>query len=435
MSSNNGQQSLVRNPRTLSNKLRAIKSKNRILKTHPRAWARAVQSRIRELESSKCEEKSRLCEEETMLCEAENMLREAESKLREAETMLCKEETMFREEETLFREAESKLRGAETMLRELESQRLCNSMRQINDSFFHATLEYYDAAYDFMKKFLPQDIQLACKIKEIQQESSVHIDDYFHHTASNVVLSVPTNTEKGYRTFILIEHQSTVDNNIPWRMMKYMQAIIERYDAQHKIKPHVAPILFYQGDGKPYNGALNVQDDIFPKSMRHTLATVNMTVVDLAIMSDDEIMNCGKVSAMMLAMKYARKSSDINKVMDKMAVALGRLPRRLQGRSLMYVSEQWGGDMDLLMQAMSKRKSLSEGKMVSLADILRAEISEQISERERAKGRAEAREEVRQKLLQAAKNLLLKGMSLREIQEVTGLSDQDVQEFGAYTLH
>ena len=356
MSSNNGQQSLVRNPRTLSNKLRAIKSKNRILKTHPRAWARAVQSRIRELESSKCEEKSRLCEEETMLCEAENMLREAESKLR----------------------------GAETMLRELESQRLCNSMRQINDSFFHATLEYYDAAYDFMKKFLPQDIQLACKIKEIQQESSVHIDDYFHHTASNVVLSVPTNTEKGYRTFILIEHQSTVDNNIPWRMMKYMQAIIERYDAQHNIKLHVAPILFYQGDGKPYNGALNVQDEIFPKSMRHTLATVNMTVVDLAIMSDDEIMNCGKVSAMMLAMKYARNSPDLNKVMDKMAVALGRLPRRLQGRSLMYVSDKWGVDMELLMQAIAKHKSLSEGKKVSLADILIEEISEQISEREYA---------------------------------------------------
>ena len=105
----------------------------------------------------------------------------------------------------------------------------------------------------------------------------------------------------------------------------------------------------------------------------------------------------------------------------------------------MYVSEQWGGDMDLLMQAMSKRKSLSEGKMVSLADILRAEISEQISERERAKGRAEAREEVReevrQKLLQAAKNLLSSGMPLPQIQQCLGLSEQDVQEIGAYTLH
>ena len=109
----------------------------------------------------------------------------------------------------------------------------------------------------------------------------------------------------------------------------------------------------------------------------------------------------------------------------------------------MYVSDKWGVDMELLMQAIAKHKSLSEGKKVSLADILIEEISEQISEREYAKGREEgfkkgreeAREEVRQKLLQAAKNLLSSGMPLPQIQQCLDLSDQDVQEIGAYTLH
>ena len=142
--------------------------------------------------------------------------------------------------------------------------------------------------------------------------------------------------------------------------MKYMQALIERYDAQYKIKPHVAPILFYQGDGKPYNGPLNVQDDFFPKGIRPTLATANLTVVDLASMSDEKIMDCGKVAAMMLAMKYARKQSNLNEVMDKMVIALERLPKRLQGRSLMYINDQWGYSAELFKQILSERKILSE---------------------------------------------------------------------------
>ena len=406
-------------------------------------------------------------------------LQEKESKLLAVDRKLLVADRQLQEKESKLRELNSQILAAEGKCLNLEIQyqlyKIRNSMNQVHDALFRTTCEYLEAVYDLMCKFLPPDILQACNIKDIRQESGEHIDDYLHHTASDVVVSVPTTTEPGYRILILLEHQSTVDNNIHWRMMKYMQALIERYDAQYKIKPHVAPILFYQGDGKPYNGPLNVQDDFFPKGMRHTLATVNLTVVDLASMSDEKIMDCGKVAAMMLAMKYARKQSNLTEVMDNMVIALERLPKRLQGRSLMYINDQWGYSAELFEQILSERKILSEGKMASLTEIMAAEISAQISEQERAKGREEGREEMRkemreemreemrkevreemreediakglekglekgreesrQKFLQVAKNLLLDGMSLPKIQQYLGLSDQDVQELRAAALH
>ena len=69
------------------------------------------------------------------------------------------------------------------------------------------------------------------------------------------------------------------------------------------------PVLLYQGDSTPYQGPLNVQDNVAPKGLPPTIQSQDIILIELAVMDDEEILKYGKAAPMMLAMKYARKKA------------------------------------------------------------------------------------------------------------------------------
>ena len=284
-----------------------------------------------------------------------------------------------------------------------------------HDGYFRVNLEEPKVRNTFLKRFLPKYFQQICNIEASALELNHHVGDALEQTVSDVVLSIPTTD--GYKVFTLIEHQSSADKNIVWRMYEYMNAIIKRHHKQQGTRPHVVPILFYQGDGKPYSGTLNVQEEFMPKIMSPTITSRDLVVVDLAPMSDDEIMGCDNLAAMMLAMKYVRKPDDFNKVMDKMIIALSRLPSDLQGKTLIYINNQWDYAKQELERAMHERQILSEGKMSNLIDVLRKEIREHDLK------------QYEQKLQQSEQKLQQSEQKLQQSEQKIQQSEQKIQQY------
>jgi predicted transposase/invertase (TIGR01784 family) len=53
--------------------------------------------------------------------------------------------------------------------------------------------------------------------------------------------------------YVVIEHQSSPDNHMAFRLMRYAIAAMQRHlDAGHKTLPLVVPMLFYHGATSPY---------------------------------------------------------------------------------------------------------------------------------------------------------------------------------------
>ncbi|CAK8742636.1 hypothetical protein SODG_005890 [Sodalis praecaptivus] len=65
---------------------------------------------------------------------------------------------------------------------------------------------------------------------------------------SDILYSVNANGVDGY-VYCLIEHQSTPDKLMAWRLMRYCMAAMQRHlEAGHDKLPLVFPVLFYCGE-------------------------------------------------------------------------------------------------------------------------------------------------------------------------------------------
>lgn len=88
-----------------------------------------------------------------------------------------------------------------------------------HDALFKLFLRQPDTARDFLAFHLPAPIHALCDMKTLKLESSSFIDDDLRESYSDVLWSVKTEQGPGY-IYCLIEHQSTSNKLIAFRMMR-----------------------------------------------------------------------------------------------------------------------------------------------------------------------------------------------------------------------
>ncbi|MBZ4307408.1 Rpn family recombination-promoting nuclease/putative transposase, partial [Mycobacterium tuberculosis] len=72
-----------------------------------------------------------------------------------------------------------------------------------------------------------------------------------------ILYSLQTQAGEGY-IYLLIEHQSSADRHMAFRLMRYAIAAMQRHlDAGHKTLPLEVPLRFYHGATSPYRLSLN----------------------------------------------------------------------------------------------------------------------------------------------------------------------------------
>ncbi|MFK9842543.1 Rpn family recombination-promoting nuclease/putative transposase, partial [Escherichia coli] len=78
---------------------------------------------------------------------------------------------------------------------------------------------------------------------------------------SDVLWSLKTASGEGY-IYVVIEHQSSPDAQMAFRLMRYAIAAMQRHlDAGHDRLPLVIPVLFYHGLVSPYPFSLRWLDE------------------------------------------------------------------------------------------------------------------------------------------------------------------------------
>ena len=179
-----------------------------------------------------------------------------------------------------------------------------NSTPTPHDATFRQFLTQPDIARDFMELHLPAELQAICDLSTLKLESGSFIEDDLRQYFSDVLYSLKTTAGDGY-VHVLIEHQSSPDKHMAFRLIRYAVAAMQRHlEAGHKKLPLVIPVLFYTGKRSPYPYSTRWLDEFDDPILAGTLYSSAFPLVDVTVIPDDEIAGHRSMAALTLLQKH-----------------------------------------------------------------------------------------------------------------------------------
>lgn len=295
-----------------------------------------------------------------------------------------------------------------------------------HDAVFKRFLRQPETATDFLTLYLPEAIRQRCDFSTLRLQSASFIDEDLRAWYSDVLWSVQTTCGTGY-VYVVIEHQSSPDSHMAFRLMRYAIAAMQRHlDAGHKTLPLVVPMLFYHGATSPYPFSLNWLDEFADPQMARTLYACPFPLVDVTVIPDDEIVQHRRVALLELMQKHIRQR-DLSGITESLAtlVMLGYTNRR-QLRVLFHYMLQYGNTADpsVFLRRLVRRLPQYEERLMSIAQKLKQEGIQE----GRQEGRLEGLQEgSRREALRIAGSMLQNGLDTETVQRITGLSADELK--------
>ena len=299
-----------------------------------------------------------------------------------------------------------------------------------HDAVFKHLLSHRATARDFLDIHLPAPLRALCNLNTLRLESGSFIDDELRASHSDILYSLQTQAGEGY-IYLLIEHQSSADRHMAFRLMRYAIAAMQRHlDAGHKTLPLVVPMLFYHGATSPYPFSLNWLDEFADPQLAKTLYGCPFPLIDVTVMPDDDIVQHRRVALLELMQKHIRQR-DLSGITESLAavVMLGYTNRR-QLRMLFHYMLQYGNTAEpgVFLRRLARRLPQYEETLMSIAQKLKQEGRQQGRLEGREEGHLEGLQEgSRREALRIAGSMLQNGLDKEMVQKITGLSADELQ--------
>ena len=277
-----------------------------------------------------------------------------------------------------------------------------------HDAVFKRFLRHPETANDFLMLYLPEAIRQRCDFATLRLQSASFIDEDLRAWYSDVLWSVQTTCGAGY-IYVVIEHQSSPDNHMAFRLMRYAIAAMQRHlDAGHKTLPLVVPMLFYHGATSPYPFSLNWLDEFADPQLAKTLYGCPFPLIDVTVMPDDDIVQHRRVALLELMQKHIRQR-DLMLLLEQLVTLIDE--GYTSGSQLVamqnYMLQRGHTEQADLFYGVLRDRETGGESMMTLAQWFEE------------KGIQQGRQEVSQEF---ALRLLSKGMSREDVAEVTLIS-------------
>ncbi len=120
-----------------------------------------------------------------------------------------------------------------------------------HDAVFKTFMFTPETARDFLEIHLPEPLRKLCNLQTLRLEPTSFIEKSLRAYYSDVLWSVETSDGDGY-IYCVIEHQSSAEKNMAFRLMRYATAAMQRHlDKGYDRVPLVVPLLFIMAKHRP----------------------------------------------------------------------------------------------------------------------------------------------------------------------------------------
>lgn len=302
-----------------------------------------------------------------------------------------------------------------------------NTTPTLHDAVFKQFLTHPETARDFLDIHLPPALRKLCDLNTLQLASGSFIEDDLRPYYSDVLYSLKTGNGDGY-VYCLIEHQSTPDKHMAFRLMRYAIAAMQRHiDAGHKTLPLVIPVLFYQGKVSPYPYSMSWLDEFETPEYARTLYGENFPLVDITIIPDDEIMQHRRMAILELLQKHIRQR-DLTELLDQLTTLLlaGNTTQE-QLISVINYMLQAGESRDpaSLINTLASRVPQHEEALMTIAEQLRLEGEQRGIQKGLQLGEQKGEREA---TLKIARTMLASGLDRAMVMQMTGLTEAELAQ-------
>ena len=178
-------------------------------------------------------------------------------------------------------------------------------MGNSHDQFFRTAMADKRVARDFLKAWLPQDLCQQIDFKQLELQPRSHINDVRQESVVDVLFKTVIEGHEAY-IYLLLEHQSTPDPLMPFRMLKYMCNIIDQHLKKQGNKkiPLIYPLVIYHGKRKyPFSTHLNDLVDA-PPSLVDRYFLKPFQLIDLGQIDDETLKQHTWAGVMEFALKH-----------------------------------------------------------------------------------------------------------------------------------
>lgn len=187
-----------------------------------------------------------------------------------------------------------------------------------HDEFVRKCLTDLNMAQEFLEKYLHPEIKAKCDFNQLSIVAGTYIEDDLKAHASDIVYKFNLKDNEGCAyVYALIEHQSTPDRLMPFRILRYQLAIIQKHMEEYpgdKL-PLVAPIVFYNGKTIPYPYSNELADLFADKELFDSIGLGNFKLADLTVTEDNEILQDKKLVLLEMLLKHIH-DRDFNSIID-----------------------------------------------------------------------------------------------------------------------
>ncbi|WP_194761627.1 Rpn family recombination-promoting nuclease/putative transposase [Pantoea ananatis] len=305
-----------------------------------------------------------------------------------------------------------------------------NSTPTPHDATFRQFLTQPEIARDFMELHLPAELRAVCDLSTLKLESGSFVEDDLRQYFSDVLYSLKTaQGDDGY-VHVLIEHQSSPDKHMAFRLLRYAVAAMQRHlEAGHKKLPLVIPVLFYTGKRRPYPYSTRWLDEFTDPALANRLYSTAFPLVDVTIIPDEEIAEHRSMAALTLLQKHIHQR-DLAELVDKLVpVLLAGYLSSSQVVSLIHYIVQAGetADAEALVRELAHRVPQHGDALMTIAQQLEQKGMEKGMEKGIRLGREEGRSEgEREATLKIARTMLQSGLDRETVMKMTGLSEDEL---------
>ena len=307
-----------------------------------------------------------------------------------------------------------------------------------HDAVFKTFLHHPETARDFLQIHLPASLCELCDFQTLKLETDSFIEEELRAYYSDVLWSVKTTDGDGY-IYVVIEHQSTPNAHMAFRLMRYAVAAMQKHlDAGHQQLPLVVPMLFYHGAKSPYPYSLCWLDEFASPKLARQLYAAAFPLVDITVIPDDEIVQHRRMALLELIQKHIRQRDLMGLVEQIVSLLVTGLTNDSQIKTLFNYILRTGDAPRVreVIRGVAERSPQHKEHLMTIADRLHEAGFQkgwlEGQQEGQQKGKQEGKQEgliegQRAEALRIARTMLADGIDINTVQRITRLSAEDIQ--------
>ncbi|XWN35407.1 MAG: Rpn family recombination-promoting nuclease/putative transposase [Roseivirga sp.] len=183
------------------------------------------------------------------------------------------------------------------------------SINNPHDTFFRRSLTDLATAKDLLQRYLAPELVERIDWDSLQMSNQSFVKEALKELHSDVVYTCRIDGKEAY-IYCLIEHQSTPDPLMAFRLLQYNVAIMEEHLSQgHKQLPIVANLVLYSGQQAPYPYTTDIFDCFEEPTLARALMFKPFELIDLSAYREEELAQGGASDLLQLLLKHSRYRS------------------------------------------------------------------------------------------------------------------------------